>query len=334
MYYRIRHLTRYLYSAPVHESLTEVRMHPRTEGAQRCLDYQLAVTPKAPVHLYRDFSGNTVHHFSVPPPHEELKIMAESVVEMKDWPELPIFLSPSAWNELDRETARGDYWEYLLPSRFPQPTPLLIELARQINAVRRDDPLSVLREINSQLHYAFDYTPESTRVDSPIDDALKQRKGVCQDFAHVMIAIVRQLRIPCRYVSGYLCRGEKATDRSTDDASHAWVEAWLPGPGWVGFDPTNNLLAGTRHIRTAVGRDYSDVPPARGIYKGTASAVMGVAVHVTMSDDLPPEFAELVLPEEQSFPRDVLALDKNRVKTPPSWQLELLQRQQQQQQQQ
>ena len=309
MYYRIRHLTRYLYSAPVHESLTEVRMHPRTEGRQRCLDYQLAVTPKARVHLYRDFLGNSVHHFGVPAPHSELKIMAESVVEMKDFAAFPNSLALSAWDELDAEKRRGDYWEMLLPSHFSHPTPLLLALVDKLNAVRRDDPLQLLLELNTRLHDSFAYEQKSTSVDSPIDDALKQEKGVCQDFAHIMIAVVRNLGIPCRYVSGYLHHSDIEHDRSRGNATHAWVEAWLPSLGWTGFDPTNNLLARERHIRTAVGRDYADVPPTRGVFKGDAETAMAVAVSVSASGHLPPGLAELVLPDEQSFPRDVLALN-------------------------
>jgi transglutaminase-like putative cysteine protease len=310
MYYRIRHRTRYFYSAPVHESLTEVRMHPRTESHQRCLDYQLAVTPKARVHIYRDFLGNSVHHFGVPAPHNELNIMAESVVEMKDFAEFPQSLAPVAWAELDAEVQRGDYWEMLLPSKFSTPTPLL----------------------NTRLHDAIDYVPESTTVDSPIDDALKQRKGVCQDFAHIMIALVRGLGIPCRYVSGYLHHSDILHDRSREDATHAWVEAWLPSLGWTGFDPTNDLVARERHIRTAVGRDYADVPPTRGVFKGDAGTAMAVAVSVSASGQLPPELAELVLPDDQSFPRDVLALNATSAKM-TEWQreLEVLQQQQQQQ---
>lgn len=321
MYYRIRHRTRYYYSAPVHESLTEVRMHPRTEGRQRCLDYQLAVTPKAQVHVYRDFLGNAVHHFGVPAQHNELNIMAESVVEMKDFAEFPHALGPGAWDELDAEVKRGDYWEMLLPSRFPRPTALLLDLAHKLDAVRRDDPVQLLLELNTRLHDAFEYVPESTTVDSPIDDALKQKKGVCQDFAHIMIAVVRQLRIPCRYVSGYLHHSDTEHDRSREDATHAWVEALLPSLGWIGFDPTNDLLARERHIRTAVGRDYADVPPTRGVFKGDAATAMAVAVSVSASDHLPPELAELVLPDEQSFPHDVLALNATSEKM-KEWQRE------------
>jgi transglutaminase-like putative cysteine protease len=137
----------------------------------------------------------------------------------------------------------------------------------------------------------FSYVPNSTKVDSPIEDALRSRQGVCQDFAHIMIALVRKLRIPCRYVSGYLFHLEEngRKDRSLEGASHAWVEALVPRLGWTAFDPTNNLIGGDRHIRVAIGRDYADVPPTRGVYKGEAQSELSVAVTVSPSDAPTPE---------------------------------------------
>jgi transglutaminase-like putative cysteine protease len=140
----------------------------------------------------------------------------------------------------------------------------------------------MLRQLTSALFNTFEYTPRSTRVDSPIDDALKSRQGVCQDFAHIMIALVRGLGVPCRYVSGYLFHRATDHDRSSDGATHAWVEALLPDLGWVGFDPTNDLIAGDRHVRVAIGRDYVDVPPTRGVYQGVSAVKSELAVAVTV----------------------------------------------------
>jgi transglutaminase-like putative cysteine protease len=136
----------------------------------------------------------------------------------------------------------------------------------------------------------FAYVPHSTKVDSPIDEPLKTRQGVCQDFAHIMISLVRNLKVPCRYVSGYMFhREESERDRSLEGASHAWVEALVPGLGWVAFDPTNNLVGADRHIRVAVGRDYADVPPTRGVYKGEAQSELSVTVRVSPADRGPIE---------------------------------------------
>lgn len=280
MYYTIRHVTRFRYSAPINQSVMELRLEPRTEGIQRCLNFKITLNPTANLMVYRDYLGNIVHHFDIPGQHRSLTITAEAQIEMKPALELPDNLPSESWDALDTSE-----YDWLLPSNFTHPTPLLDDLARELNVVRRDDPLSLLRDLNRAIYDAFEYGQEVTKVDSPIDDALRARKGVCQDFTHVMLALLRPLGIPCRYVSGYLYH--RAGVRSAEDASHAWVEAHLPGLGWVGFDPTNNLVAGDRHIRVAVGRDYADVPPTRGVFKGRADTELSVGVRVLPADDLP-----------------------------------------------
>ena len=299
MFYRIRHLTQFRYDSPVSESLMELRMHPRTEGRQRCLSFDLAVDPRAQIFTYRDYLGNSIHHFDVPRRHLQLRIVTESLLEVQDQPPLPLRLEPSAWAELDQLAAAGDYGEMLMPSQFALPTDALLGLARDLAIERRADPLSLLRELNSAMHDWFDYVPKATHVDSPIDQAIENRQGVCQDFAHIMIALVRHVKIPCRYVSGYLCPRPDKVDRSVEGATHAWVEALLPGLGWVGFDPTNDLVTDDRHIRTAVGRDYADVPPTRGIFKGKARSELTVMVHVALSDAPVPEQELVSAPEWQ-----------------------------------
>jgi transglutaminase-like putative cysteine protease len=299
MYYTVSHLTRFRYTKPISESVMETRMHPRSDGQQRCLTFHLSVSPRCRVFSYRDHIGNHVHHFDVPGQHKQLMIIAESAVELQPQGAL-MPIGSEAWQELDSFVEKGDYWEMLLPSQFAQPTPLLMELAQSLNVTRRADPLTLLQEIQAGLYRLFDYAPKSTHVDSPIDDALRLRRGVCQDFAHIMIALIRMLRIPCRYVSGYLYHGSGDHDRSTDGATHAWVEALLPRLGWTGFDPTNDLIAVDRHIRTAIGRDYADVPPTKGIYRGKAEGELSVAVRVDPSRELPPIDQARPIPEEWS----------------------------------
>jgi len=289
MFYSIRHVTRFVYTPPVTESMTEVRMQPRAEGGQRCLKFELHTQPRARILGYRDHLGNIVHHFDIPGKHSQLKITAESTVEIAPAPLLPESLDDGAWEAMDAIDRSGAYWDYLAPSQYAFKTELLAELARELRVKRRGDPLSLLREINAAIYESFDYKPQSTSVDSPIDDALRMRVGVCQDYAHIMIALARELRIPCRYVSGYLFHEGNGHDRSAAGASHAWVEAYLPELGWVGFDPTNNLIACERHIRTAIGRDYADVPPTRGVFKGLAQSELSVGVQVSPAEAPPPE---------------------------------------------
>ncbi|PDW02262.1 transglutaminase family protein [Candidatus Viridilinea mediisalina] len=284
MYYSILHKTRFRYSSPVRESVTEVRMQPRSEGLQRCLSFKLTSSPAARVHSYSDSYGNIVHHFDIPAPHKSTTITAEALVILPPPPSIPEALDRDAWEQLELMTREEDYWDFLAPSHFTHPTQLLTRFATELEVYRRDDPLTLLRSINERMYDAFDYESGHTEVDSPIDLALKTRKGVCQDFAHIMIALVRPLGIPCRYVSGYLFHRDEDHDRSEEDATHAWVEALIPGFGWVGFDPTNNLITGERHIRTAIGRDYADVPPTQGVFKGKAESILEVGVKVVPTE--------------------------------------------------
>jgi transglutaminase-like putative cysteine protease len=275
----------------------EVRMHPRSENTQRCFTFQLSVSPRSRIFSYNDHIGNVVHYFDIPEAHRQLTIIADSLVDVDESDELPRSLGSSAWSDLDRMIETDDYWDMLMPSHFARTSPELEAFAAEAGVHRRSgDPLELLLEMNSRLYSEFSYVKQSTTVDSPIEDALRSRKGVCQDFAHVMISMVRNLHIPCRYVSGYLCHDASHDDRSTDGATHAWVEALLPDLGWVGFDPTNNLLAEGRHIRTATGRDYADVPPTMGTMKGSANTELQVRVRVTPS--------EAVLPPDQEFASD------------------------------
>jgi transglutaminase-like putative cysteine protease len=299
-FFSIRHLTRFRYTHPVSESIMEVRTHPRSDASQHCLSYSLSVSPRCRVFSYRDHLGNNVQHFDIPSEHNQLVIVAESVVEVHEHPPIPSFLSFDAWDALDEMIESGDYWEMLLPSTFVTETPALLELATSLDVRRRDDPLMLVHEINRRLYEYFEYEPKSTRVDSPIDEAIMSRKGVCQDFAHTMLALLRHARIPARYVSGYLARDNEGHDRSTPDASHAWVDVLLPHLGWVGFDPTNDLVACHRHIRTAVGRDYADVPPTRGVFSGTTESELYVAVHVESSAQPPALDRKLPIPEDWS----------------------------------
>jgi transglutaminase-like putative cysteine protease len=292
MYYSIRHVTKFRYSAHVSESLMEARMQPRSDGPQRCLQFQLMVQPKARVQFYRDYLGNMVHHFDVPGRHKQLSITADALVDVQPPPALPPSLGEHAWEELDEMIARGDYIEMLMPSQFGQSTELLEQFAHELGAgsreqARQSGPLEFVVNLSALLYSKIAYVPKSTRVDSPIDHALESRQGVCQDFAHIMIALTRRIGIPCRYVSGYLFHKAGDKTRSAEGATHAWVETLLPGLGWVGLDPTNNVLAGERHVRTSVGRDYADVPPTKGVYKGSAESQLLVAVHVAPSDAPP-----------------------------------------------
>jgi transglutaminase-like putative cysteine protease len=281
----------------------EVRMQPRSEAQQRCLSFHLEVEPSAQILQYRDFLGNVVHHFDIASSHREVRLTAQAIVELTPTA-FPALGECGDWQDLDAIIAGGDHWEMLLPSRYACFTPELSKLAHDLRLERKGNPLELVLRINQGVYDAFEYVPNSTKVDSPIDEALESRQGVCQDFAHIMIALLRQLRIPSRYVSGYLYHGHEDKDRSPESASHAWVETLLPGQGWVAFDPTNNLAGSERHLRVALGRDYADVPPTRGVYKGEAASELSVLVTVTPSDaPLPEELSPAFVVRARPDPR-------------------------------
>jgi transglutaminase-like putative cysteine protease len=292
--YLIRHTSRFAYSAPITESTMEVRMQPRGDGRQRCLRFELTTQPRARVFAYQDSLGNVVHHFDIPSRHSRLWVTADAIVEMAHAATLPESLPDRVWDDLDEIAVSGERWHSLQPSQFARETPLLAALAEELVWQRDADPLTLMRRLNYALFHSFTYAQSETHVDSPIDDALKARAGVCQDLAHIMIALARRIGIPCRYVSGYLSSSSDSHDRSAEGATHAWAEAYLPTLGWVGFDPTNDVLAAERHIRVAVGRDYADVPPTRGVFRGEAGSVLAVLVTVSLSDS--PIRPERVMP--------------------------------------
>jgi transglutaminase-like putative cysteine protease len=301
MFYSIRHVTRFQYSSPVSESVMEVRMRPRSELLQQCLKFELHVTPRARVQFYRDYLGNTVHYFDVPGQHNRLAVIAEAVVEVEAPRDIPEAVPMAAWEALDAMSASGELYEFQTASHFARPSAELDKLGKELRVDRRENPLTLLRGLTEKMHRAFEYAPQSTRVDSPIDEALVSRRGVCQDFSHIMIAMVRGLGIPCRYVSGYLHARSEQESWAMTLATHSWVEAWIPGIGaqqqglWVGFDPTSNCMCGDRHIRAAIGRDYADVPPTKGVFKGRATSELTVAVRVLPTDAPADDREELVL---------------------------------------
>lgn len=302
MFYAIRHFTRYRYSRSVWQSMMEVRMHPRSEGNQRCFVFQLSVNPRARIFGYTDSYGNLVHHFDLPSRHGQLTIISDALVNIDPQPEIPEVQNYDGWQELEELIEKRDYWDMLMPSYFARSSPELEQLAVEIGATERKgrSPLAFLRDIASGVNRSFSYVKKSTAVNSPIEDALRSRQGVCQDFAHIMIALVRNARIPCRYVSGYLYHSSETAHPASDGATHAWVEALLPNIGWVGFDPTVDRLASEKHIRTAIGRDYADVPPTMGMMKGKADTQLQVRVRVTPSQAVLPPDEEFAADEEWS----------------------------------
>jgi transglutaminase-like putative cysteine protease len=313
MYYAVRHVTRFRYDHPVRETVMQLIMQPKSEAGQRLTGFQLTTRPRANLQAYTDHFGNAVYHFSVPQAHQELLIEAEATLEVAPLASAPEWVEPEVWDAFASEEFRAEHFDMLRPTRLTHPSAALDAFLAERNLTRAGDPMTALRRLGRAIYDGFSYVPSVTDVDSPIDTALQRRQGVCQDFAHVMLTVARSWGIPARYVSGYIYTRKDTGDRSDPEATHAWIEAFLPGIGWTGFDPTNNVSVNERHIRVAIGRDYSDVPPTRGVFKGVANSELSVAVTVApaQAPKRREEFLRVVRPmgQAQRNPHLLTALD-------------------------
>jgi transglutaminase-like putative cysteine protease len=279
MILEIQHETQLDYSEPVSESITELHMEPANDGEQSCHSFKLRLTPYTQDFRYRDGFGNYVHHFNLLEPHDHVGILAASIVETRRL--LPDLQLSCAVHPLSLPSLPLEAYDFLKLRGPVSPTPLLEPLLKAVGPHEGALLGSLLVDIAHYIHDKFEYAPAATLASSPIGDLLSAGKGVCQDFTHLMIAILRSLGIPARYVSGYLHRP------GSESQSHAWCEAWLPDLGWVGIDPTNDCIVNDRFVRVAVGRDFCDVPPNKGIFRGRGYETISVRVATRELERLP-----------------------------------------------
>jgi len=289
--YRLLHTTDFVYDGPVSESYNEVRLRPMHDERQSCLSFRLTTNPGSRGTAYRDAHGNWVHQFNVLAEHQRLRVEAESVVLAHDPGEPPEDGTKLA--EFDKRSHQLDeeHFDFLAPTGY---VPHLAQLKEIIESGQRrcDGTVAGFVQASSDLvHQRFRYVKGATHVHSSIEDSLTLGAGVCQDFAHLLLGVMRMRGIPARYVSGYLVPGSTAApDAKQEDviggqASHAWTEVLIPNAGWTAFDPTLGKPVGLRHVRLAYGRDYGDVAPVRGVYKGHAGQTLSVDVRVRPAID-------------------------------------------------
>lgn len=266
------HVTEYRYPEPAWDSFNEVRLSPTDDHAQSLLSFELELSPEATVRSHLDYYGNRAHQFHIAEAHRRLAIEARSSVVTYPRP-APVEVAADSLAEL-----KPRFFEFLAPTRR---VPLEEDwgAAMRAPALAPDgDLVEYLARLTRHLHDFFTYRPNVTEIDTPMAEFVRARAGVCQDYTHVMLALCRRIGIPARYVSGYLETGAGLTLGS--DASHAWIEAYLPGSGWVGFDPTNGTLVGQTYVKVGHGRDYDDVPPVKGLRRGGGTESLRVAVRV------------------------------------------------------
>jgi transglutaminase-like putative cysteine protease len=269
----IVHMTRYRYAGPIAETVMEVRLQPMDGNGQRCTDFELNISSGIKPRTYRDGYGNNVHYFNLVRPHTRLSITSRSLVETG--------LEPDGG---PGEDLVHDFLRFRPPVKD---VPGVRELAERHPISDPDSGPAVeaaLDQLTMTISREFAYDRAVTNVYSAVDDVLELKAGVCQDFAHLFIAVARAMGVPARYVSGYIHEQRRTAGRArgapsnTVSASHAWAEAWVPGRGFVGYDATHPVRASEHHVRLAVGRDYTDAAPTRGIYVGSATGTMDVSV--------------------------------------------------------
>ena len=282
--YEIEHVSRYFYDIPVRHSVMSLCLMPRDDGGQRLLRFSISTDPPASMNSEADTYGNTKHVLNIHREHQFLEIATRSTVETTPPPDLPSSLAPNAWEKICRDRESLAHWDFTHDSAFVRPSPALTDFVERVGIKPTKDPLESVSLLSDNIYHALQYVPGSTSAVSPIEHALESGQGVCQDYAHVMIAIARSWGVPTRYVSGYLYVAGKDGEQARTSASHAWVECLFPDLGWVGFDPTNHCLADQRHVRVAVGRDYQDVSPVRGVLRGGGGARMEVEVRMGLVD--------------------------------------------------
>ena len=272
MKYDILHRTRYAYATPVRDSFNDVRLQPMPIPEQTVESFLLKILPAVRLTHFTDFYSNWVQHFEIVEPHSSLTIEAQSRVVTRPPAPLPAEkLCP--FSRMKEAPNIERCFDYLQSSRFVELSPEAWKLALDATDGIDDAWLAVLalmKFVNGHLKYES----YSTHVHTHMRDVMKDRRGVCQDFAHLMIGLCRALKIPARYVSGYL-----ATEAAS--ATHAWMEVFIPGHGWRGLDPTHNCQLGETYVKIGNGRDYSDVPPIAGNYRGTRDHKMEVQVKIS-----------------------------------------------------
>lgn len=284
MNFAIQYLTEYRYDGVVTDNLNALRVRPATTSSQRCDEFHVRLDPETRVHRHADYFGTEVIEFGVPGPHDHLTIDIRARVVTSQPSEPP----EASWGPLDSDSYKEAAGEFLLPTGDEPPGDALADLHA---VTRAKTPLATVRLVDELIPDRFEYNPYTTYVGSTIGDLLEAGAGVCQDFVHLALVLLRHQGIAARYVSGYLWAAPK--DGGADSVevdTHAWLEALVPGAGghgepvWVGADPTNRRLAGETHVKIGHGRRYADVPPIKGVFRGTASAELEHSVQIRRLD--------------------------------------------------
>lgn len=284
--YHLMHVTEFAYDGPVSESYNELRLRPLHDERQSCLSFRIFTAPHANATSYFDAYGNSVYQFNVLQEHRRLKIEAESIVLTHELAQPAAETMRLAELDSRKDELSEEYFDFIAPTGYVPHLPELRQFMEESEKTSGGEVIRFVQNLSDLIHSRFQYLPGATHVNSSIADSLSISAGVCQDFAHLLLGAVRMRGLPARYVSGYLvpsrtaAAGTKQEEVIGGQASHAWTEVFIPENGWIGFDPTLGGPVGLRHVRIAYGRDYGDVAPVRGVYKGHAGQRLSVDVRV------------------------------------------------------
>ena len=285
--YEIEHVSNYTYTAPVTRCAMLLCIEPRDDCDQRLLEFRIDTEPLVSLTRDTDNFGNTRHVLAINQSHETLKIAARSMVLAQVDHGIPDRVGNGAWDEIHANRESLANWDYTHSSALIPASATIGQFVQRHRIAPSDDPLESLLRLSEVLYKRLRYVPGITSAESTVDQILQTDRGVCQDYAHAMIAVSRSWGIPSRYVSGYLYDSGQSVHQVADNASHAWVECRLPDLGWIGFDPTNASLATQDHVRIATGRDYRDVSPTRGVIHGGGESRLLVEVRIRTDHDEP-----------------------------------------------
>jgi len=275
--FKIHHITRYVYDRPVKESVNEIRIFPYSAPVQEVLQNELNITGQPDLHYFHDYWQNKAAVFTLASPHPELVIESRLLVRINS--SLDTYLNFNSGRDSLIQEVNQNLQLLELTKADPIGFPADIELILQQIVQPWKSIAAIVQDCSHYIFQHFQYIKGITNIETTVDEILQHRAGVCQDFAHVMLQILRSLGIPSRYVSGYICPNKNGM--RGEGATHAWVEAWIPGYGWAGIDPTNNVWVTNTHVKLAVGRNFSDCSPVKGTFKGLARQTL--FVHVTVS---------------------------------------------------
>jgi transglutaminase-like putative cysteine protease len=276
--FKIHHITKYEYERPVKESVNEIKIYPLSIPAQQLIDQQIQISNNPEIFEFVDYWGNKTGNFTITQPHQSLSIESKLIIETKP---LQLELVPDLvvtnlkYNVQDLQLLQYRTLEIVQQENW---------LASNVADLYTPDAtiLSLIFSCNEFIYKNFRYIKGITTIETTVDEIITQQAGVCQDFSHLLLALLRRMHIPARYVSGYICPNKNGM--RGEGATHAWVEAYIPSYGWLGVDPTNNCWAGNHHVKLATGRDFKDCTPVKGTFKGASKQALSVYVSVGYED--------------------------------------------------